>query len=65
MACNRAAIVDMNPVLLKPETDIGAQVIVQGQRMATVKAREYAKLKPRLMPKVLDSFHRLAKTVIT
>jgi adenosylcobyric acid synthase len=63
MACNRAAIVDMNPVLLKPETDIGAQVIVQGQRMATVKAREYSKLKPRLMPKVLDSFHRLAKTV--
>jgi len=63
MACKRPAIVDMNPVLLKPETDIGAQVIVQGHRMATVKAREYSKLKPQLMPKVLASFHRLAKTV--
>ena len=63
MACQRPPIVDMNPVLLKPETDIGAQVIVQGHRMATVKAREYAKLKPQLMPKVLESFHRLAKTV--
>ena len=63
MACQRPPIVDMNPVLLKPETDIGAQVIVQGHRMATVKAREYSKLKPQLMPKVLESFHRLAKTV--
>ena len=63
MACQRHAIVDMNPVLLKPETDIGAQVIVQGHRMATVKAREYSKLKPQLMPKVLESFNRLAKIV--
>ena len=63
MACQRPPIVDMNPVLLKPETAIGAQVIVQGHRMATVKAREYSKLKPQLMPKVLESFHRLAKTV--
>ena len=30
---------DMNPVLLKPETDVGAQVIVQGKRVATVQAR--------------------------
>ena len=63
MACQRQAIVDMNPVLLKPETDIGAQVIVQGQRMTTVKAREYSKLKPHLMPKVLESFYRLAESV--
>ena len=63
MACQRHAIVDMNPVLLKPETDIGAQVIVQGHRIATVKAREYSKLKPQLMPKVLESFNRLAKIV--
>ena len=50
---------DMNPVLLKPETDIGAQVIVQGKRVATTKAREYAKLKPTLMRAVLESFERL------
>ena len=54
-------IVDMNPVLLKPETDIGAQVIVQGKRLATVKARDYAQLKPKLMEPVLESFERLAK----
>src|SRR5215467_5504780 len=37
---------DMNPVLLKPETDVGSQVIVQGRRIATVRARDYAALKP-------------------
>ena len=63
MACARAPIKDMNPVLLKPETDIGVQVIVQGQRMTTVKARAYAALKAKLMPKVLESFARLAKDV--
>ena len=63
MASQRPAVIDMNPVLLKPETDIGAQVIVQGQRIATVKARQYSKLKPQLMPKVLESFYRLAKNV--
>ncbi len=50
---------DMNPILLKPETDTGAQVVVQGQRRATVKARDYAVMKPGLMAPVLESFHRL------
>ncbi len=50
---------DMNPVLLKPESDIGAQVIVQGKRVATLRARDYAALKPSLMPAVLESFERL------
>ncbi|MFK5996976.1 MAG: cobyric acid synthase [Rhodobacterales bacterium] len=59
MACKVPAITDMNPVLLKPETDTGAQVIVQGQRMTSVKAREYATLKPTLMAAVLQSFARL------
>ena len=49
----------MNPVLLKPETDIGAQVIVQGRRVATLLARDYARMKPSLMPAVLESFGRL------
>lgn len=59
LASGLAPHTDMNPVLLKPETDVGSQVIVQGKRLATVKAREYAKLKPTLMASVLDSFERL------
>lgn len=59
LACGLAPQTDMNPVLLKPETDIGAQVIVQGKRIATVKARDYAALKPTLMAPVLESFGRL------
>jgi adenosylcobyric acid synthase len=50
---------DMNPVLLKPETDIGAQIIVQGKRVATLRARDYAAMKPSLMAAVLESFSRL------
>ena len=50
---------DMNPVLLKPETDTGAQVVVCGRRLATVRARDYAALKPQLLTAVLDSFGRL------
>jgi adenosylcobyric acid synthase len=50
---------DMNPVLLKPESDIGSQVIVQGKRFTTLRARDYAALKPSLMPAVLESFERL------
>jgi adenosylcobyric acid synthase len=59
-ACNVQAHTDMNPVLLKPETDTGAQVVVHGNRVATLKARDYGKMKATLMPKVLESFHRLA-----
>ncbi|WP_058240380.1 cobyric acid synthase [Shimia marina] len=59
MACGKALTVDMNPVLLKPETDVGAQVVVQGKRLTTAKARDYAKLKPQLMEAVLESFNRL------
>ena len=63
MACGVPAVTDMNPVLLKPETDIGAQVVVQGQRLTTAKARDYAKLKPTLMSAVLESFNRLGDDV--
>src|SRR3546814_9353928 len=50
----------MNPVLLKPETDTGAQVIVQGRRVGTLRARDYAGRKPRLLGAVLDSYARIA-----
>ena len=59
LACGVPPSVHMNPILLKPESEIGAQVILQGQRFATCKARDYAALKPSLMPAVLDSFARL------
>ena len=59
LACRLAPHTDMNPVLLKPETDVGSQVVVQGRRLATVKAREYAALKPQLLASVLESFGRL------
>jgi adenosylcobyric acid synthase len=51
--------VHMNPVLLKPETERGAQVVVRGKRLTRVSAREYTSLKPTLMAAVLDSFAQL------
>lgn len=61
MACGVRPHTDMNPVLLKPESDIGAQVIVQGKRFATLKARDYAKAKPTLLGKTVESYRRLAE----
>ncbi|MFV0513210.1 MAG: cobyric acid synthase [Jhaorihella sp.] len=59
LACDIPLHTDMNPVLLKPETDVGAQVVVQGKRLTTARARDYYRLKPRLLDKVLESFQRL------
>src|ERR1700680_3632915 len=53
--------VHMNPVLLKPETDSGSQVIVQGKRWGTLRAKNYLDKKAALLPAVLDSFARLAR----
>jgi len=61
LACGLEPITDMNPVLLKPESEIGAQVVVQGQRLMTVKAGDYAALKPNLLAPVLESFERLKR----
>ena len=52
--------VDLNPVLLKPETDTGAQVVVHGRRVGHARAREYQALKPTLLAAVLESAARLA-----
>jgi len=60
LACGVETSVHMNPVLLKPETDSGAQVVVQGQRVATLKALDYAARKPDLMAAVLDSYAKMA-----
>lgn len=53
--------VHMNPVLLKPETDTGAQVIVRGQRMGTLRAKNFLDKKKGLLPLVLESFSHLAR----
>jgi adenosylcobyric acid synthase len=60
-ACGVTPSVHMNPVLLKPQTEIGAQVIVRGRIFATCNARDYARLKPDLMPYVLKSFELLSQ----
>jgi adenosylcobyric acid synthase len=53
--------VHMNPVLLKPQSEIGSQVVVQGHVVGNARAREYQSWKPRLMASVLDSFARLGR----
>lgn len=58
-ACGIPPCVDMNPVLLKPQSDVGAQVIVQGRVTGNADARAYHDLKPRLLAAVLESFERL------
>ncbi len=52
--------VHMNPVLLKPQSEVGAQVVVQGRVHGNAKADAYQLLKQELMPAVLDSFARLS-----
>ena len=59
-ACRAEPRVDMNPVLLKPHSDTGAQIIVQGRVWRDAEARRYQALKPELLPFVLDSFARLS-----
>ena len=52
-------LADMNPILLKPTNDIGSQVIVQGVAIGNMPAREYFAYKKTLIPKIMESFHRL------
>ncbi len=58
-AARVAPSVHMNPVLLKPQSEVGAQIVVQGRVRGRAAAAEYQALKPELMPFVLDSFARL------
>ncbi|MEA2757255.1 MAG: adenosylcobyric acid synthase [Aliidongia sp.] len=59
-ACGVAPTADMNPVLLKPQSATGAQIVVQGQVLRNAQACEYHALKPVLLPRVLESFARLS-----
>jgi adenosylcobyric acid synthase len=60
-AARTAPSVHMNPVLLKPQSEIGAQIVVQGRVHGTAKAAAVQRLKPDLMPHVLASFAHLAR----
>ncbi len=53
--------VHMNPVLLKPQSEIGAQIVVQGRVYGSAKAAAYQHMKRDLLPYVLDSFERLRR----
>lgn len=61
-AARREPITAMNPVLLKPEGETGSQVIVRGQRRASLSARQYWSNRAQLLPEVLDAFRDLAAT---
>jgi len=61
LACGVPASVHMNPVLLKPQTDIGSQVIVQGKVFGEARARDYQALKAKLMAAVIDSWTRVGE----
>ena len=59
-ACGLEPHTDMNPILLKPNTDRGAQVIVQGRPLADMEALAYHGYKSVAMRAVLESYRRLA-----
>ncbi|MBU0499881.1 MAG: cobyric acid synthase [Gammaproteobacteria bacterium] len=60
IACGLEPHSDMNPVLLKPNTDTGSQVIVQGRAIGTMNARDYHAYKPVVREAVLAAYRRLA-----
>lgn len=49
----------MNPVLLKPTNDVGSQVIVNGEVLGNMSAREYFSYKKKLVPDIMKAFHKL------
>ncbi|MBC8717189.1 cobyric acid synthase [Ochrobactrum sp. Marseille-Q0166] len=56
LACGVPSSVHMNPVLLKPQTDMGSQIVVQGKVRGEARGRYYQQLKPQLMAAVMESF---------
>jgi adenosylcobyric acid synthase len=61
IAAGLAPHTDMNPVLLKPSSDTGAQVIIHGKVQADMNARDYHRYKTVAMAAVLESHARLAR----
>lgn len=62
-ACGLEPHIDMNPVLLKPNSDTGSQVIIHGRPVGNMTVAEYHDFKARAFEKVEESFHRLASQV--
>ncbi|MQY51982.1 cobyric acid synthase [Rhodocyclus gracilis] len=60
-ACRAPRSVHMNPVLLKPESDVDCQVVLRGRVLGRASAAAYQTLKPALLPAVLDSLERLSQ----
>lgn len=52
----------MNPILLKPTTDSGSQVIVNGEVLGNMSAREYFSFKKKLVPQIVSAFQKLEET---
>lgn len=60
-AAGIAPSVLMNPILLKPTNDIGSQVIVNGEVLGTMSARDYFRYKKKLVPDIMKAFQTLSK----
>ncbi|MBY5580472.1 cobyric acid synthase [Rhizobium leguminosarum] len=60
LAARTPSSVHMNPVLLKPQSENGSQIIVQGRVFGQAKGRDYQRLKPELLGAVLESFEKVA-----
>ncbi len=60
LAARTPSSVHMNPVLLKPQSENGSQIIVQGRVFGQAKGRDYQRLKPELLGAVLESFGKVA-----
>ncbi|MBY3268035.1 cobyric acid synthase [Rhizobium laguerreae] len=60
LAARTPSSVHMNPVLLKPQSENGSQIIVQGKVFGQAKGRDYQRLKPELLGAVLESFEKVA-----
>ncbi len=50
----------MNPILLKPNSDMGSQVIVNGEVLGNMRAVDYFAYKPKLRPAIMEAYNRLA-----
>lgn len=61
LACRTPPTVDMNPVLLKPQSNIGAQLIVRGRRQGVMQASAHGRDKSELLRLAIDSFRLLQK----
>ncbi len=61
LACGVPSSVHMNPVLLKPQSEFGSQIIVQGKVWGQAKGRDYQALKPKLLSAVMESFAKVSE----